>query len=221
MEILVVTLAYMMTGHTTDGLARMRLVAETLHHAPGLMSVCFYRSRERNPSYLMLTTWEDEESWQGAQEHYNPKKLLLNSSPELPAAALEQWHMHYLWGYSRPAVIPTIAAAHLTSVHPYKAELNQEAWINKLRRQDMKLALGFAFLARGMREETIARRRSLSFNSTAGEENPLPFGSLFLNLFGWESEAACRTFYANPAYRELDSFVSNVGTMQVLFLEPL
>src|SRR2546426_2105255 len=108
MEILVVTSAYTTIEHNTDVLAQVQWIADTLPNAPGLISSRFYRNRENSSAYLMFTTWEDEESWQRAQERYNPKTLLQSSAIRQLAAPPEQWRMHYLWGYNRPAVTPTV-----------------------------------------------------------------------------------------------------------------
>src|SRR5437764_14157778 len=103
MELLVVTLAHTPPGRDADGLAQVRLMSDTVRNATGLINARFYCSRGQEAYYFILTTWEDEDSWQRAQEHYNPKQLLLGSAPDLLTDPPEQWLMHYLWGYSRPA----------------------------------------------------------------------------------------------------------------------
>ena len=82
MELLVITLAHTVAGREADALARIRLIADTVRNAPGLVTSRFYRSRGQEAYYFMLTTWDDEESWQRAQERHNPKHLLLGSSME-------------------------------------------------------------------------------------------------------------------------------------------
>ena len=77
MELLVVTLAHTMVDKEADGLARIHLISDTVRNAPGLVTSRFYRSRGQESYYFLLTTWEDEESWQKAQERHNPKQLLL------------------------------------------------------------------------------------------------------------------------------------------------
>lgn len=222
MEILVVTSAYTTIEHNTDVLAQVQWLADTLPSAPGLISSRFYRDRENSSSYLMFTTWEDEESWQKAQERYNPKTLLQNSATRLLAAPPEQWRMQYLWGYNRPAVTPTVVAVHLTTVPIHQAETSQQKWMLELRRQDLKQLLGFAFLARGKREETIAHKERPQFAPAILENHVNSAGSVFLNFLSWGSEAACRKFYANPAYKELDIFMRSTNTIQhVLFLESM
>src|SRR5918911_227382 len=109
MELLVVTLAYTIPGRDADILARIRLIADTVRNAPGLVTSQTYRSLGAHSYFLLLTTWDSEESWQRSQDRYNPKQLLLSSATELLAALPEQWLMYYLWGYSRPAAIPLLA----------------------------------------------------------------------------------------------------------------
>ena len=125
MELLVVTLAHITPGRDTDGLAHIRLISDTVRNAPGLVISRFYRSRGHDSYYFMLTTWEDEESWRRAQERYNPKQLLLGSTAELLIDPPEQWLMHYLWGYSRPAAVPILAAAHLATIRADQADRTQ------------------------------------------------------------------------------------------------
>src|SRR5256714_15645806 len=149
MELLAVTLAHITPGRDADGLAHIRLISDSVRNAPGLVTSRFYRSRGHDPYYFMLTTWEDEESWQRAQERYNPHQLLLGSASELLIGPPEQWLMHYLWGYSRPAAVPILATIHLGTIRPDEADRAQRGWIEGLRRQVVRPILSFAFLARG------------------------------------------------------------------------
>src|SRR2546422_7464066 len=153
MELLVVTLAHTNIGRDADILARIRLIADTVRNAPGLVISQAYRSQGTNAYCMLLTTWDTEESWQRVQERYNPKQLLLSSATELLSALPEQWLMHYLWGYSRPTAMPVLAAAHMAHIRPDQVETTQRNWIEGLRRQAIYPTLAFAFLARGMRED--------------------------------------------------------------------
>src|SRR2546429_9821070 len=110
MELLVVTFAHTAQSKDADGLARIRLISDTIRNAPGLVNARFYHSSESaghggqnqrhldGAYYMMLTTWEDAEVWQQAQERYNPWQLLQESAQELLSAPPEQWLMSYLWG---------------------------------------------------------------------------------------------------------------------------
>src|SRR5258708_12683559 len=118
MELLVARLAHTAAGRDADGLARLLFISDTVHNAPGLVNARFYRSRDHESYYFILTTWEDEECWQKARDRYNPKNLLTGSAGELLTAPPEQWLMHYLWGYSRPSVQPPIPAVHLPTIRP-------------------------------------------------------------------------------------------------------
>ena len=72
-ELLVVTLAHILPGKEREARIHIRTVAEALQSAPGLISTRIYRGRNSDITYLLLTTWEDEESWLNAQERHTPK----------------------------------------------------------------------------------------------------------------------------------------------------
>ncbi len=222
MELLVATLAYTTTGRDADVLARIRLVADTVRIAPGLITARFYRSRGKDTYYLMLTTWDDDESWYRAQEKYGPKQLLTGLAAELLTAAPEQWLMRYLWGCTRPAASPVLAAAHLAHIRKEQAEYAELGWIEKLRQQAVQSTLAFAFLARGMQEETFAASRTSALGKTGTLQGTLYHqGSVLLNLFSWGSESERDEFYADPNYQAINRFVSSIGTIRVLSLEPM
>lgn len=221
MELLVVTLAHITPGRDTDGLAHIRLISDTVRNAPGLVISRFYRSRGHDSYYFMLTTWEDEESWRRAQERYNPKQLLLGSTAELLIDPPEQWLMHYLWGYSRPAAVPILAAAHLATIRADQADRTQRGWIESLRRQAVQPALTFAFLARGVNEDAVVFQPFLATSTPNGGDSLYQHGSIFLNLLCWSSEADREEFYEDANYRAISLFLNSVGMIQMLTLDPL
>ncbi len=217
MELLVVTLSYTIAGRDADILARIRLIDDTVHNAQGLVTSHFYRSRTTSPCYLMLTTWESEESWWRSQARYNPKQILLSSSTELLTAPPEQWCMRYLWGYSRPAASQALAAAHLATMRPEQLEVAQRAWIEALSHQSVQPTLAFAFLARGTHESALASQNPRE----PSEEGFYHRGPTFLNLLNWPSESEREEFYADAHYQALHRFIATVGTMQIVHLEPM
>ena len=226
MELLVATLAHTAKGNHEDALARVRLVVDTVKNAPGIIHVRFYASRESDAYYFMLTSWEDEDFWQKAQERYNPKELLVNSGSELFTGAPEQWLMHYLWGYSRPSAQPTIAAAHLATVRPDQSERIQRDWIEGLQRQAIQPTLAFAFLARGRYVDAsspvsraTARVAPTSTTDLAARKEPA-FSSTFLNLLSWPGETQQREFYGDQNYRAIRGLLTTMGIVRVLTLEP-
>ncbi|SRR6266567_1923710 len=214
MELLVATLAHTTKGNHEDALTRVRLVVDTVKKAPGIIHVRFYTSRESDAYYFILSSWEDEEFWQKAQERYNPRELLVNSGTELFTASPEQWVMHYLWGYSRPSAQPTIAAAHLATVRPDQAERIQREWIEALQRQAIQPTLAFAFLTRGRNAETLA-----SPTTTTARKEPA-FGSTFLNLLSWPGETQQKEFYGDQNYRAIRGLLNTMGIVRILTLEP-
>jgi quinol monooxygenase YgiN len=215
MELLVATLAHTAAGRDADGLARLRFISDTVHNAPGLVNARFYRSRDHESYYFILTTWEDEECWQKARDRYNPKNLLTGSAGELLTAPPEQWLMHYLWGYSRPSVQPAIAAVHLATVRPDQVERVERGWIEGLRRQAAQSTLAFAFLARGRNEDSALPQQAPAADDPAGK-----YSLHFLNLLSWPGETQRREFYADQNYKAISGFLSSLGIVRVFALDP-
>ncbi len=220
MELLVVTLVHTTAGKDVDSLADIRLVLDTIRNAPGLVTLRSYRGSGDDAYYLTLTTWQDEESWQKAQERYNPKQLILNSIPMV--APPKQWLMQSLWGYSRPAAQPVLAAAHIATIRPDQGEYLRRGWIECLRRQVVQptLALASAFLARGIEEDAFLTH-ALTPGDKAIEDAHYLDGPIFLNMLSWPDEANREEFYVDPDYQAINRFLGGVGTTQVLALEPL
>ncbi len=212
MELLVVTLAYTTPVKDVDTLTRIQLIHDTIRNTQGLVTSRFYRGRGASPCYAMLTTWESEEAWKQAQERYNPKQLLSGSAAELLVSPAEQLLFTYLWGYIRPAASPELAAIHLATVRPEQADVAQRGWIEGLKRQTTQSTLAFAFLARGASEQDF---------SIIEERGSSPQRSTFLNLLSWSSDGDREDFYADVNYKAVNSFISSIGTIQVLALEPL
>lgn len=221
MELLVITMAHIAPGRDADGLARARLIADTIGNAPGLMTRRFYRSGEQNSSYLLLTSWEDEKLWQKAQERYNPKQLLLESVDGLLAAPPDQWFMHYLWGYSRPSASQDLAAAHLATIQSEAAEHIQQGWIESLRRLAVEPTLAFAFLARSVDGEVPLSQIASAQNNTAMRGSSFQKNPLFLNLLSWPNETCREEFYADPNYKAISGHLSSAGVVRVMMLEPV
>lgn len=221
MELLVATLAQMAVGKDVDGPARLRFISETVRNAPGLVNVRMYRSREPESYYFMLTTWEDDDFWYKAQDRYNPKNLLIGSTDELLTVPPEQWMMRYLWGYSRPSAQPLIAAAHVATVRPDQATGVERGWIEGLRRQAAQPTLAFAFLARDNNEErALTGDASLLNNQHAINGSSALHSVNFLNLLSWPGEMQRKDFYTDQNYKAISGFLSSIGVVRVLALDP-
>ena len=221
MELLVATLAHMALGKDDDGPTRLRFISETIQNAPGLVNARFYRGREPESYYFILTTWEDEDFWYKAQDRYSPKNLLRGSTTELLIASPEQWLLRYLWGYSRPSAQPAIAAAHFVTVRPDQAERVERSWIEGLRRQVTQPMLAFAFLARGKNEDSAFLHDYSTLNNEKLEDSANNSSSNFLNLLSWPGETQRKDFYADQNYKAISGFLSSVGVVRVLALDPL
>jgi hypothetical protein len=216
LELLVVTLIRAVPDSEADNLSHMRFVMGTVRNAPGVVSTRSFCGREEDAYYLMLTTWEDEEFWQKAQERYSPKGLLMRSAPEMLVSPPKQWLMHYLWGYRRPGAPTVLAAAHVASIRPEQADNARRGWIESLRRQVVQptVTVASALLARGVEEENAT-----AMNEKTGEDSS--YGSIFLNLVSWPDEANREEFYADQDYQAIHRFLSSVGVVQMLTLDPL
>lgn len=223
MELLVATLAYISPGRDVDVMARLRLIADAIRNAPGLVNARFYHGREPDACYFMLTAWEDDEWWQKAQERHSPQKLLMGSASELLVAPPAEWRMRYLWGYSSPAAQQASAAAHLITIGSGQAARLQQGWMDGLRKLAIQPTLAFAFLARSVEEENVPGLRiarplpGVNQAETTMIQRPL----IFLNLLSWPGEVQREDFYADPDYKALRSFLSSVGTIRILELDPL
>ena len=226
MELLVVTLAHISPGKDAEGLARVRLIADTIRNAPGLMNGRFYRSREKDAYYFLLTTWENEEFWQKAQARYSPRNLLQGSDKTLLIAPPEQWLMRYLWGYSRPSAQPNIAAAHVAAIRSDQADRIERGWVESLRRQAMEPTLAFAFLARGDSEDALSAYASPKTNTlisgrNGNNDSPSSLQTTFLNILSWPTETHRYDFYADQNYKAINTVLSSMGTVRILALDPL
>lgn len=219
MELLVATLVHTHPQRDVDATARIRLIADTIRNTPGLMDLSLYRSRGQASHFLMLTTWDSEESWHESYERHSPKSLLLSSATELLTTSPEQWLMHYLWGYTRPAATPTCASAHLAHIRPDQAELAQQGWIEALRRQARFPLLAFAFLARGSCEHREST--SPAAQTEEQKESGYRHSAVFLNILNWANNADREDFYADTTYQVINRFIGTLGKMQALSLEPL
>ncbi len=220
MELVIVTLVQTNPQREMDVVARLRLIADTVRNTQGLIKANFYRGRGENAYFVILTTWDSEESWQLAQERYSPKNLLLSSATELLTASPEQWLMTYLWGYSRPTAIPTQATIHLAHIRPEQIERVHQGWLEGMRRQAAYPLLAFAFLARGIHEHSTLTHTPPSAKTSEPSESPYRQGSTFLNLLSWANDMDREDFFADPTYRAIQRFIHTAGIIQTFTLEP-
>lgn len=222
MELLVVTLAHIITGRDADILAHIRQIADTIRNAPGLVTSHMYKGRAQDGGYyFILTTWEDTESWHKAQERHDPKQHLL-ATADLLLSPPEEWLMHYQWGYSRPAKQPTISAAHITTLRPDQARLAQRAWITNLKLQTTKPTLAFAFLAQEIDRDATAPFRPVKprRDGTKAEENFVYYQSTtLLNFLSWASESEREEFYQDPHYQSIRKILESLTVTRILPLE--
>ena len=219
MELLVTTLAYTTPERDADVLARVRLVGETIHNVPGMMTSQLYRGRGTEPCYAIFTTWESEEAWRRARERYSPRHLLAASN-DLFTSSPEQWYLSYVWGYNRPSVTPTIASVHLATIPLEKADVVQRGWVEGLHRQETQSLLAFSFLARGTDDSTL----TLPPTQQSGTIAPSPVaqqGTLFLNLLSWTNDEDRDAFFADPDYKAIRRFLRNTGILHILSLEAM
>jgi heme-degrading monooxygenase HmoA len=217
MELLVATLAQTPMGRDNEVIERIRLINETVRNAPGFISSHIYRGRGSNMYYVLLTTWDDKESWRKSQERYNPKNLLL-ANPELLLTTPKQWLMHYLWGFIHPNAQATLGAIHMATLQPERVEQIQQGWMQGLRQQSLQSTLAFAFLARGIDDDATIPRRVLK----PGEGSSyLQSGSILLNFLSWASDIERDGFYEEPIYKAIHTSIERTGALRILPLEKL
>jgi quinol monooxygenase YgiN len=217
-ELLVATLVYTLPDRETDALAHIRLIAETIRQASGLITFQFYRSRELPPAYFLLSTWEDEESWQQAREHANPMELLL-AQPDLLAKPPEQWHLSYRWGYSRPARPHTVATTHIVTVPADTFEATHTAWLQELRKLAKQFTFTFSFLAYGSadpdREETGKHPLTGTVNTNLVKQD-----HVLLTFISWPTEAERMAFYRSNTYQRASALLEKKSNTYRLTLDP-
>ncbi|MGH2507400.1 MAG: hypothetical protein ACRDHZ_08365 [Ktedonobacteraceae bacterium] len=226
MELLVITLVQANPAREGDAMARIRLIADSVRNAPGLLNARFYRGKRPDISYFILTTWENSEWWQKMQERHDPQLLLLNSPPGVFLAPPDQWLMQYIWGYSRPLAQAVIVAAHLALIRSDQTARVQQVWLESLRQQAAEPILAFALLARSLEEAPeraayAAKMPSQLLQIPATQRRPAGQRPMFLNLLSWPSEAYQEDFYAHEQYQRRQELLNSAGFMRILKLDPL
>jgi hypothetical protein len=219
-ELLIVTVAQMQSEKETLALARVRMIIETLRSAVGLTTAHFYRGQ--NNIYVMLTTWEDKESWQKAQERHNPQQLLLDNR-EVLAQPPRQWILTYTWGYRRPTAPPTLASAHLVILPEQELQQVQQRWQHELHQPELQASLTFGFLAQGSTDPSAAapnQQANTVLNKHEPSKQTEP-GSLLLAFYSWSNEIERNEFMLNTHYQQLKVLEEQASSVLVLSLETL
>lgn len=217
-EFLVATLVYIKPERDADALAYIRFINETIRRATGLVTASFYRSREQQPSYFLLSTWEDAESWQRARERYNPLALSL-AQPDLLARHPEQWYLSYRWGYSRPARQQTVATTHITTVHADTFEAIHTTWLQELRKQTAQFTLAFGFLAYGIADTQIEHNPVNTTTETVNADL-IKKGNVLLTFISWPSDTERVAFYRSNAYQKMSAILGQKSNTHMLILDP-
>lgn len=216
-ELLVATLVYTVPERDADALAHIRFIDETMRSAAGLVTFSFYRGREQQPSYFLLSTWEDEESWQRARERYNPIALLL-TQPDLLVAHPEQWYLYYRWGYSRPARLQTVATTHITTVEADTFEATHTAWLQELRKQAAQFTFTFGFLAYGTADTYLEQNPVNAVTETVNADL-IKKGNVLLTFISWPSDTERVAFYRSNAYQEMSAILEQKSNTYMLVLD--
>ncbi|HTK10812.1 MAG TPA: antibiotic biosynthesis monooxygenase [Ktedonobacteraceae bacterium] len=220
MELLVVTLAHTNAENDPETAARVRMVAETTRLAPGLVNIRSYQSRGKETYYALLSTWDDEESWLKAQERHSPRQQLINAAAKQLVGEPEQWYLHYLWGYTRPASAPDILMLQLATVRPDKIEQAQQLWLKSLNQLVGETPLAYAFFARGVHEDHIPTYKPGAIGGTRHKETSYLQGVVLLNLLSWGSEREREALHTLPLYQQTNAFINSVSVSRLFALEP-
>jgi quinol monooxygenase YgiN len=217
-EILIATLAYTQPNKDTDAQTHLRLINDKLRQTTGLITLHFYRSRDRQPSYLILSTWEDEACWKHAQERSDPRTFLL-TRPDLLATLPEQWCLHYCWGYSRPARKRSISTAYILTVPTPKLELACASCLQELRHLAHHYPLASGLLATGT---TDMPPKQMTFNSilkTLYSEQKAQ-ANILLSLISWSSSGEQAPFHNLGVHQQLNTKLGLANRSTTLTLEP-
>lgn len=219
MELVVATLAYSVPDREAEALAHVLMVADSVRHAPGLVTVRPYRGRGQDPFFFLLTTWDEDDSWQRAEERYNPRHLLHTTGDSLFQAIPEQWLMRYLWGYARPAAIANIVEIQLVAMRKEQAHYAQKGWIKGLQQHVLEPALAFSVLAQSAEEQREAANTIGISTTTEYQNNKQTV--IFLHLLSWSDEVERTIFYKDRHYQAIDHFIRNNGSIRSFTVESL
>jgi heme-degrading monooxygenase HmoA len=208
------------TERDPETATRIHMVAEAVRPAAGLMNIQCYQSREKESYYVLLSTWDDEESWHKARERHNPRQLLLKSAGQHLAGEPEQWFLHYLWGYTKPTITPGVITLQLSNVRPDKIEQAQQVWLKSLSQQARETSLSYAFFARGAYEDPALALRHPPTEAAHHKDSSYLQGTVLLNFFSWGTERDRETFYAHPLSQRIATFINSTSISRILALEP-
>lgn len=219
-ELLIVTVAQMQSEKATQALARVRTIIETLRSAVGLTTAHFYRGQ--NDIYVMLTTWEDKESWLKAQERHNPQRLFLDNR-EVLAQPPRQWILTYTWGYRRPTAPATLASAHLVILPAHELQQVRQRWQHELHQPELQAFLTFGFLAQGSTDPaaTTPNQQANTITNKHESAKQTEPGSLLLAFYSWSNEIERNEFMLNAHYQQLTALEEQASNVLILSLERL
>lgn len=194
---------------------QLGLLLERLPSLPELFAARFFRNRGETHTYLVLTTWNPlakdlavaETPPQQDKQQPPEQKTERVSRLTLPAGIageIEEWLLHYLWGYSRSGLEAREATVLFVSSPVEPEPIFIQRWIAGLRALAAETPLGQMFLAK-------------SLSQTAGEGTP----PLFLCYLGCPSEGELRLTCTHPFYEGIVNWLSRFAQVRVLEVAPL
>src|SRR5579885_617214 len=214
METLHALLIHPRPGQIDEVPRQVGLLIERLPSLPELLVGRFFRSQGEAHTYLLLTTWDpgagdqllaDDLLETPDHEAAAPKperayRLIL---PALVEGEIEEWFLHYRWGYSRSGWEARSALVIIVSHLDGQESVLQQRWIAGLRTLAGETPLAQMFLARSAPTE---------------EPEATP---LFLCYLGCSSDEEVQTVRAHPLYEEILNWLSRFARVRTYEFTPL
>ena len=214
METLHALLIHPYPGQIDEVPRQVGLLIERLPSLPELLVGRFFRSQGEAHTYLLLTTWDSGAGSQlladdlldsppGDSPAQKPERAYRLIVPTPVAGEVEEWFLHYRWGYSRSGLEARSALVVIVSNLEGQESLIQQRWIAGLRTLAGETPLGQIFLARSTPAE-------------AGETAPL-----FLCYLGCPSDEDVQAVRAHPLYEEILNWLSRFARVRAFDFAPL
>lgn len=214
METLHALLIHPYPGQNDEVPRQVGLLIERLPSLPELLVGRFFRSQGEAHTYLLLTTWDPGAGNQlsaddlleapagdsAAQKPERSYRLLLPPSVE---GEIEEWFLHYRWGYSRSGLEARAALIVIVSHIEGQEQLIQQRWIAGLRALAGETPLGQIFLARSAPAE-------------AGDLAPL-----FLCYLGCPSDEEIQAVRSHPIFDEILNWLTRFARVRTFDVAPL
>lgn len=214
METLHALLIHPYPGQIDEAPRELSWAIERLPALPELLVARFFRSPGEAHTYLILTTWDPEagrkirqddvlENPEEAQGLPRPEHLYRLALPGPIEGEMEEWFLHYIWGYSRSGMEARHALVLVVSRSAGQESQNRQRWIAGLRALAAEAPVGQVFLARSIPQAT-------------NEAEPM-----FLCYLGCPSSEASKSVREHPIFDEIVNWLSRFAQVRSFDFAPL